>query len=342
MQIRQNLVAESKYSLKCPHSMTPVGICVHNTANDAPAANEINYMISNSNSTSFHIAVDDKEAVQGLPLNRNGWHAGDGADGEGNRKHIGVEICYSKSGGEKFDQAENNAAILIAQLLKERGWGIDRVKRHKDFSGKNCPQKTMELGWDRFLKKVQAQLGGSMDCLISNNDDGKKLFAKLVHNSDLADGTVKLLELADKADNVSLETVQKSLAARDGKLNSCTNLLATRDTELAKANQEVSNREEQIGRLKADSLQREELLKDDIIKLKKQLENQPVEDSKWQAAYEQEHTKYLEEAKAKGIALNDLAVANARIKALEDGVDNDDRKTVYKLLRQLLERILGK
>ena len=76
MQIKQNLVPNSKYSIKSPYSMDPVGICVHNTANDASAKNEIAYMVSNNNQTSFHIAVDDIEAWQGLPLDRNGWHAG--------------------------------------------------------------------------------------------------------------------------------------------------------------------------------------------------------------------------------------------------------------------------
>lgn len=142
--------------------MSPVGICVHNTANDAAAKNEISYMIGNNLQTSFHIAVDDAEAWQGLPLDRNGWHAGDGTNGEGNRKHIGIEICYSKSGGEKFDKAENNAAELIAQLLKERGWGVDRVKKHQDFSGKYCPHRTLDLGWGRFLEKVGKKLGEDM------------------------------------------------------------------------------------------------------------------------------------------------------------------------------------
>lgn len=161
MIIKQNLVPTDKYALKCPHAMTPVGICVHNTANDASAKNEITYMVNNANQTSFHIAVDDIEAWQGLPLDRNGWHAGDG-NGDGNRKYIAIEICYSKSGGEKFDKAENNAAELTAQLLKERGWGVDRVKKHQDFSGKYCPHRTLDLGWGRFLEKVREKLGEDM------------------------------------------------------------------------------------------------------------------------------------------------------------------------------------
>ncbi|MCY8944958.1 N-acetylmuramoyl-L-alanine amidase [Bacillus atrophaeus] len=55
-------------------------------------------MIGNTSSTSFHFAVDDKEVRQGIPTNRNAWHTGDGTNGTGNRKSIGVEICYSKSG----------------------------------------------------------------------------------------------------------------------------------------------------------------------------------------------------------------------------------------------------
>ncbi len=48
--------------------MTPEYITIHNTANDASAANEISYMTGNSESTSYHFAVDDKEVIQGIPL----------------------------------------------------------------------------------------------------------------------------------------------------------------------------------------------------------------------------------------------------------------------------------
>ena len=155
MEMPQNM-----YSVKCPHTMTPTRIVVHNTANDASARNEINYMLSNNKQVSFHFAVDDQEDVQGIPLDRNAWHAGDGANGTGNRQGIAVEICYSKSGGAKFEAAERNAAELIAQLLKERGWGIDKVTKHQDYSGKYCPHRTLDMGWQRFLDMVQGYLDG--------------------------------------------------------------------------------------------------------------------------------------------------------------------------------------
>lgn len=160
MNIVQNLVSSSKYRLKCPYSMRAEFYVVHNTANDAPAANEVAFMIRNNTSTSFHYAVDDYEVVQGIPENRNAWHAGDGPYGNGNRCGIGVEICYSKSGGDRFIKAEQNAAKFIAQGLKEKGWSIARVKKHQDFDsdGKYCPHRTLDMGWERFLKMVEKEL----------------------------------------------------------------------------------------------------------------------------------------------------------------------------------------
>lgn len=148
------LVDESKWNIKCPYEMKPEYITVHNTANDASAQNEIKYMISNNDEVSFHVAVDDVEAVQGIPFNRNTWACGDGANGTGNRKTINIEICYSKSGGERFTKAEQNASVLVAQLLKKYGLGTDKVRKHQDWSGKYCPHRTLDLGWDRFLKMV--------------------------------------------------------------------------------------------------------------------------------------------------------------------------------------------
>ena len=158
MALTQLLISSSKYGVKCPYTMTPKGICIHNTANDASARNEISYMQSNNNEVSFHIAVDDQEAIQGLPLDRNAWHAGDGGNGQGNRNYIAVEICYSKSGGSRFEAAEKRAAKEVAALLKKYGWGTDKIKDHRSFSGKNCPHRT---NMSNFIKLVQSELTGS-------------------------------------------------------------------------------------------------------------------------------------------------------------------------------------
>ena len=152
-----------KISIKCPYAMTPTRIVIHNTANDASAENEIAYMHRNNMETSFHFAVDDKEAVQGIELNRNAWHAGDG-NGKGNREGIAIEICYSKSGGARFEAAQKNAAELTAKLLKDYGWGIDRVTKHEDYAKKHCPHRTLDnYGWDYFLNLVKGFMGENTD-----------------------------------------------------------------------------------------------------------------------------------------------------------------------------------
>lgn len=158
MQITNVKCPESKYAIKCPDVTEKIGICVHNTANDATAMAEVSYMIGNDRKCSFHVAVDDERVVTALPFERSCFAAGDGRRGKGNANYINIEICYSKSGGERFEQAEENACSYIAMLLKERGWGIDRVKKHQDFSGKYCPHRTLDLGWDRFLNKIRKHL----------------------------------------------------------------------------------------------------------------------------------------------------------------------------------------
>ena len=176
MEIKKELVNENKYECKCPYGMVPEGITVHNTANDASARNEASYMKSNNNEVSFHIAVDDVEAIQLIDFNRNAWHAGDGGNGFGNRKTIAIEICYSKSGGDRFIKAEKNAAIIVAKLLKEFGWGFDRVYTHQKHSGKYCPHRTLDSGWDRFMNMVKEAYNGTMQGDQNNSTSAKQIY----------------------------------------------------------------------------------------------------------------------------------------------------------------------
>lgn len=158
MELTKVKCPESKYSIKCPYSMIGEFYIVHNTANDASAMSEVSYMLGNSNYVSFNYAIDDFRIVQGIEENRNTWNCGDGTNGNGNRHGISIEICYSKSGGDRFNKAEILAAEFIAKGLQEKGWGIDRVKKHQDFNGKYCPHKTLDLGWERFLNLISSKM----------------------------------------------------------------------------------------------------------------------------------------------------------------------------------------
>lgn len=163
VQINQNLVRADKYNIKCPYPMDPIGITVHNTANNASAKNEIAYMIRNNKEVSFHFATDDIEAIQGLPLDRNGWHASDGGNGTGNRKTIAIEICYSTGDKAKFEKAQDNAAQLCAYLCKKYGWTTANIYTHEHwYPKKHCPHRTLdEYGWDYFLNLVNKYLGNN-------------------------------------------------------------------------------------------------------------------------------------------------------------------------------------
>ncbi len=186
VKVRKNLINSGLYNWKSPYSMKPTRIVVHNTANDASADQEIRYMNKSSaeggKQVSYHYAVDDIEAVQGLPENRNGWHAGDGGNGKGNREGIAIEICYSKSGGDKFVKAEQNAVELIADILKRYGWGIDKVTKHQDYSGKYCPHRTLDMGWDRFINMIKEKLSETSKPIVTPPATNNSVFLYANYN----------------------------------------------------------------------------------------------------------------------------------------------------------------
>lgn len=153
-------VPDWNQEVKQTYDMTPEYLTIHNTANDASAIAEISYMNGNTNWVSYHIAVDDEQAVHAIPFNKAAWHCGDGADGTGNRKSIGVEICHSLTpGNPRYPKAEENGAKMAAIVLHQMGWGIDRMRKHQDWSGKYCPHRILDNGdWENFKQKVQQYL----------------------------------------------------------------------------------------------------------------------------------------------------------------------------------------
>ena len=136
-------------------AMTAEYITVHSTGNpNSKAVNERAWLTNPSNNAtaSFHIVVDETTAIECIPLNEVAWHAGDG-NGKGNRASISIEICES---GDRAKTVEN-ATLLIAKMLHKRGWGIDRVKKHQDWSGKYCPRILIPQ-WDGFIASVEREL----------------------------------------------------------------------------------------------------------------------------------------------------------------------------------------
>jgi len=176
---RQDHIPKStQYNRRPALKMNAEFIVIHNTGNPtSTAANECAWLTnpSNSRTASYHIVVDDKEAIEVIPLNENAWHSGDGSGvNSGNRKGIGVEICE-----RNYEKSLENAIELVAKLLKERNWGIDRLRRHYDQSGKLCPRKMNTdgkwTGWYDFLKKVESKLKENTDKKVDVIVNGKLL-----------------------------------------------------------------------------------------------------------------------------------------------------------------------
>lgn len=150
------------YNRRPSIQMTPTTLTIHTTANPSSSArNERSWLTnpSNDRQASFHIVVDEREAIECIPLNEVAWHAGDGRKaGGGNMASIGIEICESGN----YAKTLENAAALVAKMLYERGWGTDRLRRHFDWSGKICPRLMYDngkwTGWKAFVASVEAKL----------------------------------------------------------------------------------------------------------------------------------------------------------------------------------------
>lgn len=149
----------------------PQYVTIHNTANEgygADAYRHANLQINDSRTNiSWHYTVDNKQIYQSMPMNEVGYHAGDGLN-MGNIGTIGIEICENADGN--YAQAERNAAYLTARILFENNLPSDRVRMHKDWSGKNCAHNILDgtkgtMGWANFKSLVKQEY----DRLVEEN-----------------------------------------------------------------------------------------------------------------------------------------------------------------------------
>jgi N-acetylmuramoyl-L-alanine amidase len=162
VQIIQDFIPKGRRN-RPGYKLNPRYVTIHDTANPGAGANAKAHAAYLKGAAaaipaSWHFTVDDKVIYQHLPLNENGWHAGDGTNGTGNRQSIGIEICENRDGNRV--KAEANAAWLTAKLLKDYGLKITAVKQHYDWSKKNCPNvlRGRKDGWKNFLAAVESHL----------------------------------------------------------------------------------------------------------------------------------------------------------------------------------------
>lgn len=146
-----------KVGKRSGRNMSPTFLTIHSTANKSSTAmNERNWLVNPSNErvASFHVAVDEHMAVEVIPFNEPSIHSG---SSKGNASSIGLEICESGNRQKTLD----NAIKLSAKILDDYGWGIDKLVRHYDWSGKNCPGILSANNWELwrwFKQEVYKQM----------------------------------------------------------------------------------------------------------------------------------------------------------------------------------------
>lgn len=156
---------------------TPMFLAVHWTANEgkgADADNNARYFQNTDRGASAHYIIDDNKVVRCVPENEVAYSVGANKYTEWEKKNIGsypnnkvisVEMCVNSDG--KFWSMYSITARFCAAILNRQGWGIDKLIRHYDVTGKNCPaffvdnkyaqkyfKKDALVAWNNFKKDV--------------------------------------------------------------------------------------------------------------------------------------------------------------------------------------------
>ena len=144
-------------------------IVLHYTANDGDTArNNLEYYHREPVQKSAHFFVDKTEVCCSVPWYNAAYHCGGskykysaGGSLYGkcmNNNSIGIEMCSKKDAKGNYyipEETQRRAAEFTARLMKEYNVPIERVVRHYDVTGKNCPWPMVDkVKWDEFKKMV--------------------------------------------------------------------------------------------------------------------------------------------------------------------------------------------
>lgn len=130
-----------------------------------------------STKASAHYVIDDYNIYNCVENNNVAWHCGANKYIHPlcrNSNSIGIEICSNHDNFKGYNstpstdsgwyitpKSKTNAAKLTAYLLQEYNLSIDKVIRHYDVTGKDCPSPWVDnnkegyVGWTKFLEEVK-------------------------------------------------------------------------------------------------------------------------------------------------------------------------------------------
>lgn len=214
-------------------------LVIHYVASVSTAKNNADYFYSVNRGASCHYFVDgssdiDQACYQVVSELNAAWHVGattyKHADCR-NTNSIGIEICCVKDSAGKviMDTLAIERAIELAKSICEM-WGItkDRVLRHYDVTGKNCPAEfvTDENRWNEFKNKVfNSDVSSNTESETMNTENVNRFLQNIKESrNDPSSAKIKFEDMDSndwdnligefkqlRADKISLETKVKEL-----------------------------------------------------------------------------------------------------------------------------------
>lgn len=179
LNYKKDHVIINPYSRSGDKLLRVQAIVIHYTAN--PGANALMHanFFDGADGGAYryagaHIFVDRKEALEVIPLNEVGYHANERKagpllsalkastsyypGGNANLLTIGIEMCIEKDGSFHPDTVERTRQVvkMLQAKFPQLRDTQNRVVRHYDITGKNCPKPFVEnkQAWNAFLKSI--------------------------------------------------------------------------------------------------------------------------------------------------------------------------------------------
>lgn len=157
MEIRDNLT-NVNFNFR---NTIPRWIVIHNTANgtseEGTAYNNTCYFKDTYREASAHYFIDDGDIVWRCVRDTDtAWHVGEAASRNGcyNYNSIGIEVCETYNGWFT-DKEVDTLRELVQSLMKLYGIPAERVCRHHDVTGKNCPwYYTDDARWNELKAAI--------------------------------------------------------------------------------------------------------------------------------------------------------------------------------------------
>ena len=237
MDIQKNLT-ETNFNFR---GTIPRWIVIHNTANrtsaEGTAYNNTQYFknrfVSGAPEASAHYFIDDGDTVwQCVRDTDTAWHVGEAASRNGcyNTNSIGIEVCETADGWFT-DKEVDTLRELVGSLMQLYGIPAERVCRHHDVTGKNCPwYYTDDERWAELKARIleddmrpadvweynyegSAPGGNMYNCVLGISDRLGQLSAKVdalaEKVADMSVGGVDVSEIAKAVNDDAAARMQK-------------------------------------------------------------------------------------------------------------------------------------